>query len=120
MTSVCKLFEKNQQLLRILWLLLATREHWLGHLPVPDFLLATGFHAYVIQNLMFHIRNCYKQSVDQQLSNLRHFSESQAYRECIEMPEDCIYDKFLCAVPELETVLRHLRSESLNILFAWT
>lgn len=71
----------------------ATPEQWLGHSSVPDFLLATGFYAYVIQNLIFHIRNCYMQGVGQQLSNLRHFLEGQAYREWIETSEKFIYDE---------------------------
>lgn len=71
----------------------ATPEHWLGHPSVPDFMPVAGFHAYVIQNLVFHIRNCYTQGVSQQLSNLRHFLESQAYREWVETSEEFIYDE---------------------------
>lgn len=99
---------------------LATPEHWLGHPSVPDFLPAAGFHAYVVRNLMFHIRNCYEYGVGQQLSDLPHFLESLAYSEWIKIAEDRIYDQDIYQGEELEEVLKHLRSQPLNILLAWS
>lgn len=94
---------------------LSDSNHWLRQMELlgSPFLPVTGFHAYVLQNWIYHAKDCYRLGVGRAL-NLRSFLDSQAYPEWIKMSEDFVYDWPLDKPCELDGLLTHLRSEPTN------
>lgn len=97
---------------------LKSPERWIGHLKTSNLLPITGFHEYAVRNWTYHVETCRDVGASEQLLQIGDFLEGQAYTEWIQICEDYILRGRWDATSKLEQLLRHLRSDPPNPLFA--